>query len=107
MKISVTSGRGISNRKLFLATNRYFNDGIPQMNKHVIPVEMYGMVVHIQPYEVSFNVYNENRNYKEAIEKYIDFIFSGKTIGITMSEECAWKPKTSKVNIFQMKSGRA
>ena len=107
MKISITSGGGISNRKLFAATNRYFNNGMARPKRHVIPVELYGMVVHIQPYRVSFSVYNENRNYKEAIEKYIEFIFSGKTIGITMSDECTWKPEISKVNIFQMKNGRA
>lgn len=102
MKISVTSGNGISNRKLLLATNRYFNVGKPKETKHVIPLEMYGMVVYVQPYRVSFDIYNHAKNYREAIEKYLDFLFVGKTIGVSMPTECEWKMDLPKVNIFQL-----
>ena len=102
MKISVASGKGISNRRLLLATNSYFNNDGSRRIKHVIPVEEYGMIVQVQPYRVSFNVYNRTKNYEEIIEKYLTSVFEGKTIGILMPADCKLTTKVPKVNICQL-----
>lgn len=106
MRISVTSGKGISNRKLLWETNRFFNKGDPHRRKRVIPVEKYGMVVYIKPYKVSFDIYNEKKNYQDTLKEYLEFLFIGKTIGISTPVGYEHTIDTKKVNIFQLKNRR-
>lgn len=101
MKITITPGNGITNRKLLLVTNKYFNKTSPRKKK-VIPLEKYGMVVSIQYLRVSFSIYDETKNYQNVIEQYLEFLFAGKSIGITMPISCQWDIKIPKVNIFQL-----
>lgn len=106
MRISITSGKGVSNFKLFWETNSFFNKLAPSTKCSVIPVESHGMVVTIQAYKVSFNIYDDRKDYEELIKKYLEILFFNKTVGIHTSSDYEWKIKVPNVNIYNLNTGR-
>lgn len=100
MKISVTSGRGISNRKILIETNKYFGGGnFLGFYQRVIPIANEGFVVIIYPYNVIFNIFNKEKCQQETIKNFLEYVFRGKTIGISINQKCDWIDQLENVNI--------
>lgn len=100
MIISVTPGRGISNRKILVETNKYF--GVKDSfgyNKRIIPIQEEGMVVSISPYNILFDIFDKEKNRSDTIKNFLEYIFKGKTIGISLTHECEWIYALDNVNI--------
>ena len=104
MIISISPGNSLANYKLLHLTNEYFNN--EANNQRIIPVVEHDMVVTIEPYKVSFELYNEKeQKHIHIIKKYIELLFENKTIGIKAPNEYKIKLKDSKVNILDVETG--
>lgn len=84
-------------------TNRFFDtENSGHQHNQILCVPEHGFIVSIQKHKVTFDVYNENKNYSPPITSYLEYLFSGYTIGIKSSEKYELFKTLENINILYM-----
>lgn len=103
MKISVTSGKKMSNKFVLLKSNQFFLKNRKKGDLFsIIPVEEYGFIVRINRRQVSFDIYKKVEKQEEKICDFIKTVYDNRLVCIESTEPCTWIKNIGNVNIVEL-----